>query len=133
MGRGEISSTGSPCVSRERGYYGATQNTGHSSHHTSFYRHGDAGGCGGGKGLEEQRREGEAKAGGKGDDGWRGVGVEASGRGVARKSSEPFSTPEAGRISFSSLPHILPSPGRHRHCLGLQSKKGLPTTLPLAP
>lgn len=33
-----------------------------------------------GRGLGEQKREGEAKAGGKGEDGRRGVGVEASRR-----------------------------------------------------
>ena len=38
-----------------------------------------------GRGLGEQRREGESKAGGKGDSGWRGVGVEARRRGAGRK------------------------------------------------
>lgn len=88
-----------------------------------------------GRGLEEQRREGEAKAGGKGDDGWRGVGVEASRRGVARKRALSLSLPRklVGSLSHHHLSHAAFSRPSQTLPGATRAKKGLPTTLPLAP
>lgn len=121
-GQGGIPSTGSPCVSRERAYYGATQNTGPSPPHRPFIsmeiredgRRGRGAGDGESRKGREKARQVETGEGSRGGSGrWQEEeGTRPEGRALPHPPSERL-VGSLSLILLSSLPPRTLPAGSH--------------------